>query len=154
MVASALSKSSVFDEVRIAERQAEVRETIHCLLPADHAVRRIFQDQDHEVQLEPNRGFHFLRIHHEPAVPADGEDAAFGIKHSRHHCRRQSGTHGRQRVVQQEGIRHIGPVVACEPDLVHSVVERDDAVFGNDLSYIMHDALRGRRPAILGGPIS
>src|SRR5712672_2894699 len=33
----------VLDKVRIAECQAEIRKTIHGLLPADHAVRRIFK---------------------------------------------------------------------------------------------------------------
>src|SRR6478736_10186520 len=68
----------VLDEVRIAEREAEVWETIHRLLPPDHSVRRIFQDQDDKRQLEANRSFHFLRIYHEAAVAADGEHPALG----------------------------------------------------------------------------
>src|SRR5467141_182488 len=64
----------IFDKVRIPECQAEIRETIRCLLPADHAIRRIFQDQDDEIQLEADRGFHFLRVHHE-AVIAEGSPA-------------------------------------------------------------------------------
>src|SRR5258708_35493148 len=68
----------VFDEVRVPERQAEIRETIHRLLPPDHAIGRVFQDQHHEIQLKANRGFHFLRIHHETAVAADGEHLRSG----------------------------------------------------------------------------
>ena len=58
--------------------------------------------------------------------------------------------HGRQRIVEQQGVRHIGSVVPREPDLVHSVIQRDDAILWDDLSYIVHNALRGRWPTIFG----
>ena len=44
----------------------------------------------------------------------------------------------------------IGSVVSCEPDLVHPVIQRDDAILWDDLSYIVHNALRGRWPTIFG----
>jgi hypothetical protein len=43
----------------------------------------------------------------------------------------------------------MGTVVAGEPDLVHAVVQADDAILGHDLPYVMHDALRRQRiPAL------
>ena len=64
------------------------------------------------------------------------------------------GAHGRQRVVEQQRVRHVGSVVAGKPDLVHAVIERDDAVLGNDLPDVVDDALRRRRPTILGGAVA
>ena len=49
----------VFDEVRVAEREAEVWETIYRLLPANYAVRGIFQDQDDKIELEELPWFPF-----------------------------------------------------------------------------------------------
>jgi hypothetical protein len=52
---------SVLDEVRIAEGQAPVGEIIDGLFPADHAVAVVVEDQDDEVQVQAECGFHALR---------------------------------------------------------------------------------------------
>jgi hypothetical protein len=51
----------VFDEVGIAEGQAPVGEIIDGLFPADHAVAVVVEDQDDEVQVQAECGFHALR---------------------------------------------------------------------------------------------
>ena len=66
---------------------------------------------------------------------------------------RQPGAHRRQRIVQQHGVGDVGAIVAGEPDLVHPVVERQDAVGRHHLAHVVHEALRCRRPAVLGRPI-
>src|SRR6476646_4430556 len=58
--------------------------------------------------------------------------------------------HRRQRVVQQQRVRDIGSVVPRKPDFVHPVIQGDDTVLRNDLSYIVDDPLRRRWPTILG----
>ena len=71
----------------------------------------------------------------------------------RHHRGRQARAHGRERVVEQQRVRNVGSIVSCEPDLVHAVIKRDDAILGNDFSYVMHDALGSGRPAIFRGTV-
>ena len=87
------------------------------------------------------------RVHHEAAVAADREDAPLGMEHRGHHRRGQAGAHRRQRIVEQQRVGDAGAVVAGEPDLVHAVVERDDAVLRHHLADVVHDALRRRREA-------
>ena len=45
------------------------------------------------------------------------------------------------------------PVVACEPDLVHAVVEADDAFLRHDLPHVVDDALRRQGKAALLRPV-
>jgi hypothetical protein len=47
----------------------------------------------------------------------------------------------------------MGPVVAGEPDLVHAVVEADDAVFRHNLADIVDDTLGCNRETILLGAV-
>ena len=47
----------------------------------------------------------------------------------------------------------VGAVVAREPDLVHAVVEADDAVLRHDLAHVADDALRRDREAVLVGAV-
>lgn len=44
-------------------------------------------------------------------------------------------------------IGDMGAVIAGKPDLVHAIVEADDAVLGHDLAHVVHDPLRRRRVA-------
>ncbi len=109
----------------------------------------IFDDQNHEIELQSLRGLKLLAVHHEAAVAGDHQHAAFRIEQSRHHPGRQTGPHRCQRIVEQKRVCDVGAVVARKPDLVHPVIERDDAVGWHDLSDIVHDALRSEREAIL-----
>ena len=103
--------------------------------------------QHDEIELEPRRRLQFLRVHHEPAVAADRKDAAGRIEHGGHDRRGQARAHRGERVVEQEGVRDMGAVVARKPDLVHAVVETDDAVFGHRLPHVVNDPLRRQRVA-------
>ena len=75
------------------------------------------------------------------------------MQHRRHHGRRQAGPHGGERVVEQQRVGDVGAVVAGEPDLVHAVVEADDAVLRHDLADVVHDPLRRDREAVLVGAV-
>ena len=44
-------------------------------------------------------------------------------------------------------VGHRGAVVAGEPDLVHAVVESDDAVIGHHRAYVGDNSLRRQREA-------
>ncbi len=140
-------------EVGIAEGHAEIREAVDRLLPADHAIGAVVQDDDDEVQPEPHRRFHLLRVHHEAAIAADRHDAALRMEHRRHHRRGQARAHRGERIVEQQRVGDMGAVVAREPDLVHAVVEADDAVLRHHLAHIVDEALRRQREAVLLGAV-
>ena len=50
--------------------------------------------------------------------------------------------HGGQGVVEQQRVRHTGPIVSRKPDLVHAIVEREDTVRRHDFTDIVHQSLR------------
>ena len=78
---------------------------------------------------------------HQLELPT-ASDAALRIEHRGNHRRRQPGSHRGKSVIEQQRVRHPRPVVAGEPDLVHAVVERQDAVVRHHLSYIVDQPLR------------
>src|SRR3984957_19637425 len=129
-------------EIWIAEGHTEIGIAVRFLLPADHPESVVFQYQHDETELKAVRRFQLLRIHHESTVAAHGEDAAIRVEHCGHDGRWQTGAHGRERVIQQQCVRDVRAIVAREPDLVHAVVEADDAVLRHRLAHIVHDALR------------
>jgi hypothetical protein len=51
-------------------------------------------------------------------------------------------------------VRHLRAIIAGEPDLVHAVVETNDAVGRHHLPHVVHDTLRGERKAALVGPLA
>ena len=59
-----------------------------------------------------------------------------------------------KRVVEQQRVGNAGAVVAREPDLVHAVVEADDAVFRHRLAHVGDQALRNHRKAVVVGAVS
>src|SRR5664280_3540659 len=61
--------------------------------------------------------------------------------------------HGRQGVVHQQGVGDLRAVVSSEPDLVHAVVEADDAVFGHDGPDVANEALRNDRKLLAPGAL-
>ena len=143
----------VLDEVGVAERQAPVGEVVDRLLPADHPVGVVLDDQHDQVELQPDRGLELLRVHHEAAVAAHRQHALARVQHRGHHRRGQARAHRRQRVVEQQRVGVARAVAAREPDLVHAVVERDDAVGRHHLAHVADDALRRQREARLLGAV-
>jgi hypothetical protein len=135
----------VGDEVGVAEGHAEIGKAVRRLLPADHPVGVVLQDQHHEIHPNTHRGLQLLRVHHEAAVATNSEHASRWIEHRSHNGRGQPGSHRCERVVEQEGVGNASAVVAGEPDLVHAIVEADDSVFQHDLAHIVHYALRRQR---------
>ncbi|MCY1284104.1 hypothetical protein D9M70_329980 [compost metagenome] len=138
-------------EVRVAVVQAEVGEAHVRLLPADHAVAIVAQDDHREVHLQAHRGFQLLAVHHEAAIAAHRDDGLVRIDHVGGHGRRQAGAHGRQGVVQQHGVGHVRLVVAGEPDLVHAVVQGDDALRRQRPAHVGDQPLRVQREARIVG---
>ena len=141
----------VFHEIGVAIGQAEIGKAHVGLLPADHPVSVIAQDQHREIEAEAHRGLHLLAVHHETAVAADRHDLAVGIQHRRHHRARQARTHRRQRIIEQHGVGEIGIVPARKPDLVDPVVQADDPVFGHRAAHLTDQMRREDREARVGG---
>src|SRR5690606_32781392 len=131
--------------------QAKVLKRHVRLLPLDHAVAVVAQNQNDQIQSETDGGFQLLRVHHKAAVTADGDYAAIRINQFGSHGRRQAGTHGGQRIVQQYGIGFVGRIVAGKPDFVHAVIQRDDAVIGHRFAQLLHQPLRQHGKAIIFG---
>jgi len=103
------------------------------LFPANHAVAAVLDDEHNEIQAKPDGGLQILRVHHEPAIAADGHDAPIWIKKCRDHGRSQTGAHRGQRVVEQDRVGDVGAIIPGEPDLVHAIVQANDAVIGHHL---------------------
>ena len=118
----------VGDKVGIGKGQAVVRKAKLVLLPADHPVCCIIQNENDKVQSKPDGRFQFLRVHHEPAIAAYREHSAPRRQHRRHHGRWKACAHRRQCIVEKDGTRFIRNVVSGEPDLVDAVVERNDII--------------------------
>ncbi len=59
--------------------------------------------------------------------------------------RGQARAHGGERVVEQQCVGDMGAVIAREPDLVHAVVETNDAVLRHHGADVVHEALRNDR---------
>ena len=78
-------------------------------------------------------------------ITADGHHFQVRVEHGRHHAAGQPGPHGCQGVVQQYGVVVVGRVVAGKPEFVHAIVQRDDAVVGHDLAYVVDDSLGNNR---------
>ena len=117
--------------------------SIDRLLPADHAVgaesSRISTTRSSFSRTAVSISWLFIM---KPPSPHTAITRRFGIKQRRHHRRGQSRAHGGERVVEQQRVGDMGAVVAREPDLVHAVVEADDAVLRHDLADVVHEALR------------
>ena len=64
----------VLDEIRVAVVEAPIGKAHVGLLPLDHAVAVVAQNEDHEVHPEAHCGLQLLGIHHKAAVAADGHD--------------------------------------------------------------------------------
>lgn len=90
----------VAHEVRIAHVHAEVRELHVRLLPLDHAVGVVAQQQHGQIRQAWQS--EFLRVHQEAAVTGHGVTLRCGYDLG---CVADgSRRHGRQRVVEQQGI--------------------------------------------------
>jgi len=85
-----------------------------------------------------------------PPSPQTASTRRSGWISERRDRRGQPRPHRRQRIVEQQRVGDAGAVVAGEPDLVHAVVECNDAIGRDDLADIVHDALRRqRKPRLL-----
>src|SRR5436190_10479637 len=71
------------DEVRVAEVDARRSPELPLLLPADHPVPVVANDQHDEGQPQANRRLELLDVHHEAAVTGDGHDTALRLRELR-----------------------------------------------------------------------
>ncbi|MNY38618.1 hypothetical protein D3C86_1732560 [compost metagenome] len=138
-------------EVRVSVVQTKILKPHLCLLPADHSVSVVAQDDDHQIHLQTHGGFKLLAVHHETTVAAYRHNRNLGIDEACRHRRRQTGPHGCQCVIQQYGVRHVGLVVAGKPDFVDAIVQGNDAVGRHDLAQVRDQSLRVNRKTIVGG---
>ena len=73
----------ILDEIGIAIGQPPILEAHVGLLPADHAVAVVVEDQHGEVDAQADRRLHLLAVHHEAAIAADRHHLATRIDHRR-----------------------------------------------------------------------
>ena len=66
----------------------------HHLLPLDHPVARVVEDDDDDVQLHPHRRLELLGIHHEAAVAAERDALARRLDHLGGECGVRRGNVG------------------------------------------------------------
>ena len=95
-------------------------------------MRALLADQ---IEFQANSGLEFLAVHHEAAVAADCHDPATRVEKLGCDRGREARSHGRECVVEQEGVGDVGAVVAREPDFIHAVVEADDAVLRHEVRF-------------------
>ena len=129
-------------EIRVAQIKAEILKTHLGLLPLNHAIAVVPDDEDDQVKTQTNGSFQLLGVHHEPAVAADGHDGPVRIDELCGHGGRQAGPHCGQRVVEEYGVGLVCLVVSCEPDLVHTVIKGDDPVRRHEFPDLRYQALR------------
>src|SRR5258706_11921215 len=80
--------SRVRDEIWISERHAKIGKTVGRLLPANHAVGIVLQDQHHKIEPQAHCRFRLLRIHHKAAVAAHREHPSLWMEQRGHNPRR------------------------------------------------------------------
>ena len=73
----------------------------------------------------------FLRIHHETDIACNCEHAIGRSDELGGEGRGEAGAHGGEGVVEEDGVGEVRGVVAGEPELVHAVVEAEDAGGGD-----------------------
>ena len=138
-------------EIRIGIVQPEAPEPHVLLLPLDEPEGVVVQDQHDNRDVQPHRGLELLGVHHESAVAHHGKHPAFGMDQLGGKGRRQARTHGREGVVEDEGVRLVGAVEPREPEFVDAVVQGDDVVLAEGLPHVADDLLRLGREGRLAG---
>ena len=143
----------VLHKIRIPERQPVIREIIHRLLPPDHAIRIILQESappdSASSRTAVSTSCEFIM---NPPSPHTANTRRCGYKNRRHHRRRQTRTHRRQRIIQQQRVRDRRPIITGKPNLVHAVIQRDNPIIGHHRPHISHNPLRSRRETTLRRP--
>ncbi len=129
------------DKIRIGKIKALHFHSQLFLLPFDHAVGSIVQNNDHKIHFEAHSCFQFLGIHQKSAIPADGDNFSVRIHQSGSDGGRKPCPHGCQGIVQKQGVGQGRPEISCKPYLVDAVVQSDDAIFGHCFLYIRHNPL-------------
>ena len=141
----------ILHKVGVSIGQAEIDKAHIGLLPADHPVSIIAQDQHGEIEPEAHRRLHLLAVHHEPAIAADRHHLACRVKHRAHHRGRQARAHCRQRIVEQHGVGEVSSIAARKPDLVDPIIEADDPVMRHRVAHLLDKVRREDREAGIGG---
>jgi len=77
--------SCVEHKVRISVIQTKVLKSHLCLLPADHSVPVVAQDDDHQIHLQTHSGFQLLAVHHETTIATHCHDWNLGIDQACRH---------------------------------------------------------------------
>jgi hypothetical protein len=84
-----------------------------------------------------------------PAVAADRHDRPLWIDQARRHGRGQPSAHGREPVIQQYRVLLVRFVIAGKPDLIYTIVERDNAIGRHDPTYFGDQARRKDRKTLV-----
>ncbi|MCY1187080.1 hypothetical protein D9M73_280140 [compost metagenome] len=76
---------SVHNEIRIAVVETKIIISHLRLLPADHAVTVISQDDHDQIHLQSDCRFNLLAVHHETAIAAHRDDGSIRMHKTRCH---------------------------------------------------------------------
>jgi hypothetical protein len=118
-----------FDEVRITKLEPPTLHPSSFLLPLDHTIRSIVEDNESDVKLKSYGSLDISEIHDESTISCDADDISFRIRHLSRHSSRESSTHSCECIVKKECIRCITWIIPCYPDLIESIIERENVFF-------------------------
>ena len=137
------------DEVRVPELDTCRSPELPLLLPADHSVAVVAEDQHHERDSQPHGRLELLDIHQEPAVPRDRDHAPLRLSQLCGDRARQPDAHGGKPVGDDHGVRHASSEALRYPQLVRADV-RDHEIVGLQRRFeILEDALGEKRKAVV-----
>lgn len=122
------------------------------LLPFDHPVGAVVQEDDDDIESETDCRLQVSEIHYESSVSRDAYDLRIGILHLRDDGGREPGTHRGERIIQDDRIRDVGRVIPCDPYLVEAVIEGDDGIIRKRRPQFLDESprLQDLRPVLMG----
>mmetsp|Transcript_1878 Transcript_1878/g.5486 ORF Transcript_1878/g.5486 Transcript_1878/m.5486 type:complete len:579 (-) Transcript_1878:556-2292(-) len=137
-------------EIRVAELQPKILQAHARLLPPNHAVRIVVDDQDGDVEVVLDGSQQLLgSVHQEASVANDCKHMCLGLNKLGCHGTGHSRTHGGQRIVQQQAVGRIAGVLSREPHLVEAVVQaHDGVVVGHSGPHRLNQPRHGDREAV------
>ncbi len=112
-----------FHKIRIPESESPFLHPSSLLLPFDHPIRSIIEDNKSDIQFQTNRSFQVSEIHHEPSIARDTGDISLWKFKLCTHGRRESRSHRREGIIEDKGIGLITRIVPRNPDLIESIIK-------------------------------
>lgn len=112
------------------------------MLPLDHTIGTIVEDDECDIESETNCCLYVSEIHDDSTVSCDTDHTLVWMLYLGTHGSRESCSHGCEGIVEDEGIRRIAWIVASYPDLVESVIEGENIFSCYTLSEYLSELTR------------